>query len=142
MNVLLDTHAFLWFVQDDPRLSHAARALIESGETRPFLSIASLWEIAIKMSLGKLELTQPYEEFIPQQLAANGIGILNITIEHTAAVASLPFHSRDPFDRLMVAQAMVESDRAVTINQRVRSFDILMMPIPLLTHMMLNGYGN
>jgi PIN domain nuclease of toxin-antitoxin system len=124
MNVLLDTHAFLWFVQDDPRLSHAARALIESGETRPFLSIASLWEIAIKMSLGKLELTQPYEEFIPQQLAANGIGILNITIEHTAAVASLPFHSRDPFDRLLVVQSKIEEMTLVSADPAFDTYDV------------------
>jgi len=124
MNVLLDTHAFLWFVQDDPKLSNAARALIESGETRPFLSIASLWEIAIKMSLGKLELTQPYEEFIPQQLAANGIGILNITIEHTAAVASLPFHSRDPFDRLLVVQSKIEEMTLVSADPAFDTYDV------------------
>ena len=124
MNVLLDTHAFLWFVQDDLKLSNAARALIESGETRPFLSIASLWEIAIKMSLGKLELTQPYEEFIPQQLAANGIGILNITIEHTAAVASLPFHSRDPFDRLLVVQSKIEEMTLVSADSAFDTYDV------------------
>jgi len=124
MNVLLDTHAFLWFVQDDLKLSNAARALIESGETRPFLSIASLWEIAIKMSLGKLELTQPYEEFIPQQLAANGIGILNITIEHTAAVASLPFHSRDPFDRLLVVQSKIEEMTLVSADSAFDIYDV------------------
>jgi PIN domain nuclease of toxin-antitoxin system len=124
MNVLLDTHAFLWFVQDDLKLSNAARALIESGETRPFLSIASLWEIAIKMSLGKLELTQPYEEFIPQQLAANGIGILNITIEHTAAVASLPFHSRDPFDRLLVVQSKIEEMTLVSADPAFDTYDV------------------
>ena len=124
MNVLLDTHAFLWFVQDDLKLSNAARALIESGETRPFLSIASLWEIAIKMSLGKLELTQPYEEFIPQQLAANGIGILNITIEHTAAVATLPFHSRDPFDRLLVVQSKIEEMTLVSADSAFDTYNV------------------
>jgi PIN domain nuclease of toxin-antitoxin system len=98
--------------------------LIESGETRPFLSIASLWEIAIKMSLGKLELTQPYEEFIPQQLAANGIGILNITIEHTAAVASLPFHSRDPFDRLLVVQSKIEEMTLVSADSAFDIYDV------------------
>ena len=105
MNILLDTHTFLWFVNDDSRLSQPARILIEAEETQPFLSVASLWEIAIKISVGKLVLKQPYETFIPQQLALNGIGVLNITLEHTAAIATLPFHHRDPFDRLLVAQS-------------------------------------
>ena len=108
MNILLDTHTFLWFVQDDPKLSSAARTLIEDSANHPFISIASLWEIAIKISLGKLQITQPYEEFVSQQLAINGIGILNATIDHTAAVAVLPFHHRDPFDRLLAVQAKIE----------------------------------
>jgi len=108
MNILLDTHAFLWFVDDNPRLSQPARVLIESEDSQPFLSAASLWEIAIKISLGKLTLNQPYEAFIPQHLALNGIGILNISMEHTAAVATLPFHHRDPFDRLLLVQSKIE----------------------------------
>lgn len=88
MNILLDTHAFLWFTADNPRLSAPARVLIEAEDTQPFLSVASLWEIAIKMSLGKLELKQPYEVFMPQQIAVNGIGILNLSLEHTAAITA------------------------------------------------------
>jgi PIN domain nuclease of toxin-antitoxin system len=109
MNILLDTHAFLWFVNDDPLLSAAAKRLIEDETSQPFLSAASLWEIAIKISVGKLTLKQPYETFIPQQLAINGIGVLNITMEHTAAIATLPFHHRDPFDRLLSVQANIEN---------------------------------
>jgi PIN domain nuclease of toxin-antitoxin system len=108
MNILLDTHAFLWFVEDSPRLSEPARVMIESSDSQPFISMASLWEIAIKISLGKLQLKQPYEIFIPEQLTGNGIGVLNLSLEHTAAVATLPFHHRDPFDRLIVVQAIVE----------------------------------
>lgn len=108
MNILLDTHTFLWFVNDDPRLSQPARVLIETQETQPFLSAASLWEIAIKISLGKLGLQQSYETFIPEQLAINGISILNIALEHTAALTTLPFHHRDPFDRLIAVQAKIE----------------------------------
>jgi len=108
MNILLDTHTFLWFVNDDPRLSQPARVLIEKEESQPFISVASLWEIAIKISVGKLTLKQPYETFVPQQLALNGIGILNVTLEHTAAIATLPFHHRDPFDRLLVVQSKIE----------------------------------
>lgn len=108
MNVLLDTHAFLWFIGDDPRLTVSARETIESPDVTPFLSAASLWEMAIKISLGKLALPQPYEVFLREQLTLNGVGILNITLRHTAAVIDLPFHHRDPFDRLLAAQAMTE----------------------------------
>ena len=124
MNILLDTHTFLWFVQDDTKLSPAARTLIEDSQSRPFLSVASLWEIAIKISLGKLQLTQPYDEFIPQQLALNGIGILSVTIDHTAAVASLPFHHRDPFDRLLAVQSKIEEMPLVSADPAFDAYRI------------------
>jgi PIN domain nuclease of toxin-antitoxin system len=124
MNILLDTHAFLWFVDDDSLLSETARKLIENEDTQPFLSTASLWEIAIKMSLGKLDLKQPYEVFIPQQLAINGIGILNITMEHTAAIATLPFHHRDPFDRLLIVQSKIENMPLVSVDSILDRYDI------------------
>jgi PIN domain nuclease of toxin-antitoxin system len=120
MKILLDTHAFLWFVDDNPRLSQPARVLIESEDSEPFLSVASLWEIAIKISLGKLTLNQSYEVFIPHHMALNGIGILHISIEHTAAVTTLPFHHRDPFDRLLVAQSKIEN---VTLISADPAFD-------------------
>ena len=124
MNILLDTHTFLWFVNDDPRLSMPARVLIETEESQPFLSVVSLWEIAIKISLGKLNLKQPYEIFIPQQLALNGIGILNITLEHTAAITTLPFHHRDPFDRLLVVQSKIEKMNLVSIDSAFDAYQV------------------
>jgi PIN domain nuclease of toxin-antitoxin system len=108
MRLLLDTHSFLWFISGSPRLSVPARQAIEDPDNISYLSSASLWEMAIKVSLGKLSLAQPFETLIPQQLALNGIEILDITIAHTALVAQLPFHHRDPFDRLLLAQAQVE----------------------------------
>lgn len=108
MRLLLDTHSFLWFISGNPQISSSARTLIEDVSNQPFLSVASLWEMAIKMSLGRLSFEQPFETLIPQQLSLNGIALLGITISHTAVVARLPFHHRDPFDRLLVAQAMVE----------------------------------
>jgi PIN domain nuclease of toxin-antitoxin system len=116
MNILLDTHAFLWFVDDSPRLSDPARVLIESDDVQPFISMASLWEMAIKISLGKLQLQEPYEKFIPQQLATNGIGVLNLSMEHVAAIAALPFHHRDPFDRLIAVQARIEKMTLVSAD--------------------------
>ncbi|MEA2172877.1 MAG: hypothetical protein QOD00_469 [Blastocatellia bacterium] len=107
MKLLLDTHAFLWFIDDSPGLSAQAKALLES-DVELMISAASLWEIAIKSSIGKLTLAQPYETFIPQQLAQNSIEILPVELEHISVVATLPFHHRDPFDRLLLDQAMVE----------------------------------
>jgi PIN domain nuclease of toxin-antitoxin system len=108
MKLLLDTHAFLWFITDDPALSRESKRLVEEPENDVILSVASLWEMAIKVSLGKLTISQPFEPFITSQLAANAISLLNISTGHVAVVATLPFHHRDPFDRLLIAQAMVE----------------------------------
>jgi PIN domain nuclease of toxin-antitoxin system len=124
MNILLDRHVFLWFVDDNPRLSDRARAVIEAEDSQPFLSIASLWEMAIKISLGKLTLEQPFETLIPQQLAVNGIGILSLSLEHTAAIAVLPFHHRDPFDRLIAVQAKNEKMPLVSADPVFDSYEI------------------
>jgi PIN domain nuclease of toxin-antitoxin system len=108
MNLLLDTHAFLWFIANDPRLSSQAQSLIEAPANRRLLSMASLWEMAIKVSLGKLTLAQSFDQFIPRQLQLNQIEVLAIELPHVAAVAAMPFHHRDPFDRLLAAQCQIE----------------------------------
>jgi PIN domain nuclease of toxin-antitoxin system len=123
MRVLLDTHAFLWFIDDSSRLSPQAKDLLES-DTDLLLSTASLWEIAIKTSIGKLTLAQPYNVFIPEQLALNSIGELPISIEHLALLSELPFHHRDPFDRLLVAQAIVESLAVVSADATLDAYSI------------------
>ena len=116
MNLLLDTHAFLWFTAGNSALSKPARSVIEDENNDLYLSSASLWEIAIKISIGKFELGEPFETLIPQQLAENEIELLNISVAHTAMVASLPFHHRDPFDRLIVAQAKIEQLTLVSVD--------------------------
>jgi PIN domain nuclease of toxin-antitoxin system len=116
MKLLLDTHTFIWFIMGSPDLSANARALIEDMANEKFLSVASLWEIAIKMSIGKLTLSAPFDVLIPQQLSLNGFELLNIEIEHAAVVATLPFYHRDPFDRLLIAQGMVEKMPVVSID--------------------------
>ena len=88
------------------------------------LSAASLWEIAIKLSLGKLSLAQPFEALIPQQMRLNGIKLLGIEIEHTATMSKLPFHHRDPFDRLLIAQAMVEQMPIVSADTAFDTYPI------------------
>jgi PIN domain nuclease of toxin-antitoxin system len=116
VKLLLDTHTFLWFIDGSPQPSTAARTLIEEADNEVFLSVGSLWEIAIKVSLGKLSLGQPFERLMPAQLSLNSIELLNITISHTAKVITLPFHHRDPFDRLLIAQALVEDIPLVGVD--------------------------
>ena len=106
--LLLDTHAFLWWVNDAPELSAAARLSIADATNDCFLSLASCWEMAIKSRLGKLRLARPIERFVSEQLAANGFMLLNIELRHTAKIEKLPFHHRDPFDRLLIAQAITD----------------------------------
>jgi PIN domain nuclease of toxin-antitoxin system len=108
MKLLLDTHAFLWFIEGSPRLSLRARTMIEDEANTLWLSVGSLWEIAIKISLGKLHLAQPFRDLIPQQLSQNDITLLDITSDHASCVITLPFHHRDRFDRLLIAQGQVE----------------------------------
>jgi PIN domain nuclease of toxin-antitoxin system len=109
MKLLLDTHSLLWFISGDARLSSTARSSIEDASHDKFVSIASLWETAIKVSIGKIALNAPFDRLFPHQLVINGFELLPISIRHTSAVSRLPFHHRDPFDRIFVAQAIAES---------------------------------
>ncbi len=108
MRVLLDTHAFLWFVLNDAQLSTSARCLIEDPTTDVYISPASFWEIAIKVRLGKLDLRSPYDEFMQRGILGNDFTILAIEPRHTSVLTTLPMHHKDPFDRLLIAQAQVE----------------------------------
>ena len=108
MKYLLDTHTLLWFLKGHKKLSDKARQLIDNPRNSKFLSIASLWEIAVKVSLGKLVLDKPFERLFPEQLYFNRIEILDITVDSVIKLTTLPFHHRDPFDRLIIAQALVE----------------------------------
>ena len=108
MKYLLDTHTLIWFLTGDKKLSDKARSLIDNPNNRKFLSIASLWELAIKVSLGKLALNKPFERLFPEQLHFNRIEILDITVDNLIKLTTLPFHHRDPFDRLIIAQAFSE----------------------------------
>ncbi len=124
MNVRLDTHTFLWFIAGSKNLSPKARKLIEDEANRVFLSAASLWEIAIKVSLGKLALSEPFETLIPAQLEMNSIEMLGISVSHTSQVASLPFHHRDPFDRLLVSQALTEEIPIVSADEALDTYGV------------------
>lgn len=105
---LLDTHAFLWMTSAPDRLGQKAREVIDDPASRLVLSVASVWEMAIKRSLGKLELPAPLPSFLKRQLHATRTDLLDVLAEHALEVEELPWHHRDPFDRLLVAQARFE----------------------------------
>ena len=108
MRQLLDTHTFLWYITDNPNLSRTALERIQNEENDNLLSMTSVWEMAVKQSVGKLSFKLPLDLFIPQQLQSNEMKLLDIQLNHVVAIATLPLHHRDPFDRLLIAQAMVE----------------------------------
>ena len=120
MKLLLDTHTLLWFALNDPQLSVRAIDLIKDPANTKLVSPASYWEIAIKISVRKYALAEPYEEFMRKAIDLNGFRYLHIEPRHTAALTNLPYHHRDPFDRLLIAQAMVDG---LTIVGNDAAFD-------------------
>jgi PIN domain nuclease of toxin-antitoxin system len=124
VRILLDTHAFLWWIGADDRLSARAAELVEDGGNEVFLSAASTWEIVVKTVLGRVEITDPLERFIPEQLERNAMRPLPIGIQHTLAVATLPPVHRDPFDRMLVAQATVEHMTLVSGDRMLRRYPV------------------
>jgi len=124
MTLLLDTQALLWFLLDDPRLSVKAREGIIAKDSLIFVSPASLWEIAIKISLGKYALPVPFAVFWENQLRINEFTLLPVSVSHAALIADLPFHHRDPFDRLIIAQSLVESIPVVGSDNAFDSYGV------------------
>jgi len=124
MRLLLDTHVFLWWIGDDPRLSLPAREAITKAENEIFFSVASAWEISVKTRLGKLTLPSDVESFLPDQIHRNAISILPIGLAHALRVSRLPIHHRDPFDRMLVAQAQAEKLTLVTADASIRLYDV------------------
>lgn len=124
MRVLLDTHTFLWWITDDPRLSPRARKVISDGENTLFFSAASGWEMAIKVRLGRLRLPDALERFIPEQLALNAIESLPVQMSHALRVYALPDYHRDPFDRLLIAQAQVEGLPILTGDTQIARYRV------------------
>ncbi|KAB8319551.1 type II toxin-antitoxin system VapC family toxin [Tolypothrix campylonemoides VB511288] len=124
MKLLLDTHTFIWFFTGNTKISNQARALIENQDNEKLLSTASVWEIAIKQSTGKLSFHLPFEVFIKQQLSLNDFNLLDINLDHLAVVATLPFHHRDPFDRLLIAQSIVEKIPILSVDSAFDAYPI------------------
>ncbi len=120
MRLLLDTHTLIWFDAGDSKLSTTARILIEDEDNHKLVSIASIWEMAIKESKGLLNLSVPFEDYIRQILSLEDFHLLNINLEHLNAIVTMPFHHKDPFDRLLIAQSMVEG---IPILSKDSAFD-------------------
>jgi PIN domain nuclease of toxin-antitoxin system len=121
---LLDTHSFLWFISGSARLSRPARTLIEAPENPMLVSMASLWEIAIKHGLGKLSLDRPFVELIPEQLERQRIDVLGIELSHLAELVRLPLYHRDPFDRLLVAQSRAEDLPIISVDDTLDAYGV------------------
>ncbi len=124
MRFLLDTHAFLWFILDDLKLSSQADCLISNSNNEVVISPASYWEIAIKISMGKYSLPEPYAVFMEREIALNNFLILPIEPKHTALLTILPFYHKDPFDRLLVAQALVEDLSVISADMVLDQYGI------------------
>jgi PIN domain nuclease of toxin-antitoxin system len=116
MKILLDTHALIWFLSGDNRLSYQAREAFLDRNNKLYFSKASLWEMTIKISLGKLVLVQNWLSAIEKEMASNSIQWLEIETDHCKILADLPFHHRDPFDRLLIAQSISESMSVVSVD--------------------------
>ncbi len=124
MRVLVDTHVFLWWVEGDRALPAKARSALADPDNECLLSLASVWELAIKISLGKLRLALPVRRYVAEHVAANGFRLLDIGLSHLGRVETLATHHRDPFDRLLIARALEEKLPVVTANPVFRKYGV------------------
>ena len=120
MRLLLDTHTLIWFFAGNSQLSATARILIEDEDNNKLVSIASIWEMAIKESKGHLNLSLPLHEYIAQKLSLEDFNLLNINLDHLSQIVTMPFYHKDPFDRLLIAQAIMEG---IPILSKDSAFD-------------------
>lgn len=126
MKLLVDTHVFLWFTLDDPKLPSRMREVLVSPQNERFISIASVWEVAIKHSLGKLELKDGLEGFIGD-IGRSNFQLLELGILHVMELSTLPLHHRDPFDRMLIAQAKAEGMHLLTADPHFGAYDVQLL---------------
>jgi len=124
VRLLLDSHVLLWFMAGSARLGRRALDVVSAPDSEVWISAATAWEIAIKESLGRLELADPAAEIIPDAIARYGLHPLCITVEHGILAAALPEHHKDPFDRMLIAQARAEGLRIVTADRQFGAYDV------------------
>ena len=123
MRLLIDTHILIWFLEGNKSLSKSRRQIIANPQNEIFVSIASLWEMAIKISLGKLTLAKSLADVI-KQIGVEDIELLPISPEHTLQVSTLPFHHRDPFDRIIIAQSQIENLAVMTDDKDFADYGV------------------
>ena len=124
MRVLADTHAFLWYIYDDPRLPKKVVELFEDEETRSIISLVSVWEIAIKNQIGKLRLGMEFRAFLDNYIEGTDIEVLALESAHLLTYSELPLHHRDPFDRMLIAQSLYEQLEIVTGDEVFRRYPV------------------
>ena len=124
MTLLLDTHVLLWSATDPDRLAEVARAALEDGNNEVFVSVVTGWELAIKQSIGKLDLARPAEQWLPEVLRKTGFEIAEVGMAAALRVRGLPWHHRDPFDRMLIAQAFEHGFTIVTHDQAFVSYGV------------------
>lgn len=128
MRILLDTHLFIWWDSEPQQLSPQARALCDDAENTLVLSVASVWEMQIKQQLGKLKLRLPLAELIADQQKDNGVEILPVGLSHVLALEKLPLHHKDPFDRLLIAQANAENIGIMSVDAIFKQYEVRLLP--------------
>ncbi|RJR21239.1 MAG: type II toxin-antitoxin system VapC family toxin [Desulfobacteraceae bacterium] len=124
MRIILDTHCWLWWIAEPERLRDSARLVIADRNNEIYLSAASSWEIAIKYSLGKLALPEPPEDFVPKRLARDAVFPLPVQHVHVLHVSTLPQYHKDPFDRLIISQSLIEHIPIMTVDRQFESYDV------------------
>ncbi|MBD2394799.1 type II toxin-antitoxin system VapC family toxin [Cyanobacterium aponinum UTEX 3222] len=124
MNILLDTHCWLWWLVEPEKLSQTAIATIQNNQNKLYLSVASIWEIGIKYKLGKLDLPISPEILIPQQMQIDKISSLSISVAHALNASILPSYHKDPFDRMLIAQSQLESMTIISNDSMFNSYNV------------------
>jgi len=125
-NLLIDTQSFIWFVENDPQMPASVRGIMEDEKNTLFISIASLWETVIKSSLGKLTLNKEIPDII-SNVTQNGFSILQIKPQHLITLHKLEYHHKDPFDRIIISQAITENMRTVSSDEKFREYAIVVI---------------
>lgn len=129
MRLLLDTHVWLWWMLGSPRFDDATRRILFDPQTELYFSTASAWEIAIKYSIGKLSLPAAPASYITARAEGGDFQVVDVRLEHALAVADLPRHHDDPFDRLLVAQSIVEGFHLITADRRMTMYDVELITV-------------
>ena len=124
MRILIDTHVFIWWTSDSQKLSFTVYNLLTSPKTQVIFSVVSIWEMQIKLSLGKLQLKTALPELVEDEVKQNRIELLPLDLSHIYALSNLPNHHRDPFDRLLIAQAKSEELVIISIDEKFDGYDI------------------